>query len=1178
MNTHHGSPRSRLDDYLLQARHRLRLALLSQSTAALLLVLALITLIAAFALPRAGFSGTAALIARVIVAIAICAVALLFVLRWRALHRDESSAALERALPAQGGRVQTYLQERRKQASSILLDLLADDAVRLADSQPLEQSIPSRRLWMPAAFALIALAGLITLMTTAGSLGDGTRQLWLGKLPTANRLAIAAGGIAVRPGDTKVRRNQDLPISAVVAGGSSEAHVHVRFGQDDIGNGAGEWEVTPMDSDSNGNHTFTLYAVRDAARYYITSGNLRSAEHKIEVVDLPRIENMRLTYQYPKWTGLPQQVEDGGGDIRGVAETRVTLQLTADKPIDSPLLIVNGDESALTQSNLTTHGTVTIKAAGNYRIATRIDNEIVPLTEDFNIDVVIDEKPEVQIIKPGKDFRATAIEEVPVRVKAQDDFKVEALELHYSVNGSEWRNEKLPAGSRDIQAAALLRLEEMQQPQSGEAALLTPGDLVSYYMLARDYHHSVQTELFLIQVQPFEQRFTQSQANAGSGGGGGEEDGQISQRQRELLLATWNLQRNKTKEGRAAERDVQRDQDNAAMLSEVQVTLGDQTQTLALRAKARQLTESDPNVAEFVKSLEEAEKSMRPAAEALANHDLETAVQHEQKALQQLLRAESIFRDIQVAMGSQRGGGGGGQAGRDVSEMTELEMDLAKNQYETQPQMTAQQRGQSEDDALRRLRELAKRQEQLARDATRNTPTEAQRWQQEQLRREAEQLRQQLEQLAQQSNSQSSNQRNTSGQTSGQQSGQASNQSSPSSAAAQAAKQLDQALRDMQARNDDPSKGAARASEQLNRAREQLERGQQRDASERFENLARTARELSDKQRESEQALRDSVAPPLPIGIARPGVTRNALDAEKAQLLAETKRDIRADLERLEQQMRDTQQNTKRTPRANQRIGQAARDLNESGTARRLERSAFDIERGRGVQAASREGLISDSIEQLKQSLEEAASTATTESNEQGERKRAAGAEDLLAEVGELRRTLERAQQQVAQNNNQAGRDAANAAGTSAANTQQGGGREGGAGGGRFTSRNGNTFDPASFNNSLTNPATLRQQAQLSGQRLQQLREQLANGTLPDTDLRAVRELEGHLRRTNGDPMSSEYQRMITLLNQLELSALQKHRANSTDNPTRSVDNNDDASEYRENVAEYYRRLGETSK
>ncbi len=108
-----------------------------------------------------------------------------------------------------------------------------------------------------------------------------------------------------------------------------------------------------------------------------------------------------------------------------------------------------------------------MKKSGHYRIATRFLGEVVPLTPDYLIEVAVDEKPDVRVIRPGKDYRATNIEEVPVRVQAKDDYRLEALELHYSVNGGDFRTEKLPAGSADIQAAALLRLEEMQQRSAG---------------------------------------------------------------------------------------------------------------------------------------------------------------------------------------------------------------------------------------------------------------------------------------------------------------------------------------------------------------------------------------------------------------------------------------------------------------------------------------------------------------------------------------------------------------------------------------------------------------------------------------------------------------------------------------------------------------------------------------
>ena len=53
--------------------------------------------------------------------------------------------------------------------------------------------------------------------------------------------------------------------------------------------------------------------------------------------------------------------------------------------------------------------------------------------------------------------------------------------------------------------------------------------------------------MFFIEAQPFERNYTQSQQDGGGGGGGGGDDAnqqnQISQRQKEIITATWNQEK-----------------------------------------------------------------------------------------------------------------------------------------------------------------------------------------------------------------------------------------------------------------------------------------------------------------------------------------------------------------------------------------------------------------------------------------------------------------------------------------------------------------------------------------------------------------------------------------------------------------------------------------------------------
>lgn len=279
------------------------------------------------------------------------------------------------------------------------------------------------------------------------------------------------------------------------------------------------------------------------------------------------------------------------------------------------------------------------------------------------------------------------------------------------MNGGEWQSVQVGGGVKHSEGESLLDLEELGAVQADNPEKrLVPGDLVSYYAVAKDRKATVQTDLFMVQVQPFERRFLQAQGGSGDGAGAGEEQGAISERQREILLATWNLQRNDERNARSR----QQLQDSAKMLAELQTTLAQQARTLAQRTRARASIDEDERIKTFVESLERAGTVMDPAIKHLSEFKLQEAVPFEQQALQQLLRAESAFREVQVSMQQSNSGGDGSQAARNFTEMFELEMDLEKSQYESESQLAMRDVQKDLDEMARKLKELAERQERFA--------------------------------------------------------------------------------------------------------------------------------------------------------------------------------------------------------------------------------------------------------------------------------------------------------------------------------------------------------------------------------------------------------------------------------------------------------------------------------
>jgi hypothetical protein len=1236
--------RERLESYLASLRRRLRTDIYVRAGAAAAAGTLLITCGAVWLFNRQGFAASIAVSARAILALLLTVVAVLMLwLPLRRLRRDDGSRVFEQRLPEEHGRIQTYLDSKRREAQGIaspLIELLAADAANIAEKTPPSQIVSPHRLMLGTALAALAVIGLALLLGFGPSYwGFGARHLLLGAdLP---REAIVLKRIVVMPGDATVRRNSDVSIRAAVEGFRVEnAQVFVRFADQQ------QWEGAPMRADANGEFDFKLYAVRGPLVYYVDAAGFRSAEHSIGVVDLPRIEKVRLTYSYPEWTGLDPLTDEESRDISAVEGTDVKVEVFADAPLEAAALIVDGNTQGLENKGGASVGNIVVSDPGSYQIGARVADEFVALSDEYKIEIVADEKPSIQIRKPGRDWRATSIEEVPVHIKAEDDFKLRDVTLHYSVNGGQWQKMPVGGGARRTENESLLSMEQLGE-QATEEQKLSPGDLVSYYAVARDRKQAVQTDLFMVQVQPFERTFRQAQSGGGAGGGGmGDEQGAISERQREILLATWNLQRNDERNTRSR----QQLEDSARMLSEFQRTLSQQARTLAQRTRARMDVDSDERIKTFVESLERAAGLMEPAAGHLSAFRLQEAVTPEQQALQQLLRAEAAFREVQVSM-QQEGGGEGSQSARNFEEMFELEMDVEKSQYESESQLSQQNTQQEMTDAIRKLKELAERQEKLAQEQRMAQATPEQRWRQEQLRREAEDLRRRLNELKRQQqsgseqSSNSSRQANNSGQPGGQQSsgsgdkGRSGESNQQRSEVEQALESVNQALENMRAANE-PSGGGASGSSQsardasknLRQALRQIDKPDNSRLDEALEKFANRSGALLEEQREIEDQLHKAVS----SGDLSSRSSNRGLTQRNVRELVETKQRMAADLSQLQDDMRSAvHEHRGKTPKSTHRLSEIVRDIEGSDVMYRLNRSAAEIYYGRARDAAPREGLITDALESLEHDLREAAVQAASE---RSQKRDSATAEDLLAQVAELRRAVRSAQREGSQSGGSEGHqpgDTNDPRGTSQnarkpgdENAQgQGDGQEGSEpgegkpgnsregrasgngdsrgsgepqlaqageqngsqspeGNARAQSRRGGSgaqdglsaWNPIAPTRGFTNlddgRGSLAQQTAAISQRIRDITNRMTGGELTQAELDALRRTANQLRRLNGNPMADQGEAMLKLVDQIELTALQAAARSKGNTPAHATLPAPDSPRYREAVAEYYRRLG----
>jgi hypothetical protein len=944
------SAREQLNSYIRQWERRLRLGASTRGAAIVASAAFVVTLLLVLIANAFAFSGWSITGARLFLLCALVAAAAAgLALPLMRLTRRRAAAKAEAAFPGFQQRLVTFVE--RDAVHEPFLDLLAADTLDKARGFDPERLVSNRALAASLGVGFVAVAALVWMIAAGpGYLGYGASLLWLGR--------HAAGApiyeIRVAPGNASVRRNSDELVTAQPIGFSaSEVHLFARY------DSATKWNELSMKPRPKGSgFEFTFAGLPEGVEYYAESGAVRSHEFHISVVDLPSVKRIHATYHYPSWTGWKDVADTHGGDLHAVQGTTADLSIQTDRPLRHGVLVLSdGRQIPLSAGkNGSYQVSLPMTKNGAYHVAAIYQGQPVRLTEDYFIEADKPAPPQVQIARPTGDYRASPIEEVTVDVKAADDYGLKGLALHYSVNGGPEKTIDLlkHPGVKQADGSSVLSLEQFKA---------VPGDVVAYYATAKDARTESHTGIGFIQARPFEIDYSQSQQAGGGGGGRGmNNQAQISEREKELIASTWN-QRN------AQNPSAQQTADEAKFLSKAQAELQKQAEALAGRMQLRDLNQQNQAFGSFQADMNAAAQAMGPAAQKLGRRQWQQALPDEQKALQHLLQAEATFRQIQVAFGGRGGGAGGGNAGRDLAGLFDLELDTQKNQYETAQTASSSNQNQNSrkvDDALRKLDELARQQQDLmSQQQANNAQSFQQRWQEEILHRDIQQLRQQLQSL-EQSLQQQSQQQGSASSSSGQASQGSSSQAGANSniqRAVNALRQASQALGQAATQSRNSAADARRAADAIREAMNALGALQNNQASGRIGSMAREAQQLQGQQQAQANSLRRLTQ-----------ANSSAQSYQQMQSLAKQRQQLADGLAQLQQQMRDASRQLAPTqPGAASKLRDALGNLDKADLETQLQREADWLRQGYAPDPGS-DSQMGPELQQLANNLRQAQS------------------------------------------------------------------------------------------------------------------------------------------------------------------------------------------------------------
>jgi len=662
---------------------------------------------------------------------------------------------VEERVPSLDDRLATavdVVSTTKYKTSRVLAEPLVADAARRADAVDLDTVVASAHLRRSRIQAAVASAVLLVVLFFAK---EPARQ----SLDAASlALFPARATLEVVPGDVRVKEGATVAIEARLAGNTAPVAARLEVEQ------GSAWRASEMSTSSPGHFRAVIASVAAGFRYRVVAGTVTSRAYRVAVASPPRVARIDVDYTYPAALGLAARTEIDGGDVYAPTGTAIRLHIHTEHPVASGSLALFGGGSlpltTVTPTELS--APLAVSADGSYRVKLADGGGLTnDAGTEYFIRVVDDRPPDVHIVRPATDRQVTALEEVDVEAQVDDDYGLERVELVYAVRGEAEKIVPLEIPTRATSASVkhTIYLEDLG---------VRPGDFVSYYVRARDVTRAStgsgharanegRSDIFFLEVRPFEQEFTlaESQSMSGSGYNGSVDD--LVAAQKQIVVATWKIDRRaqavRTAQSPRDVRAIGRSESDLRVRAE---EVASSFRESAMRDPRSRLTRGGGAPIAEETAMAAAVDAMGRAVSALDALKTGAAIPAEMQALNHLLEAQALVKRRQVSrQQTAQGGPGNNNRNYDISTLFDKELQrLQETNYESRPAVAPNR----PDETAEKLKELARRQDELLRRQQElNNLTEVERKRElEKLTREQAALREQAEDLARSSQNSSS--------------------------------------------------------------------------------------------------------------------------------------------------------------------------------------------------------------------------------------------------------------------------------------------------------------------------------------------------------------------------------------------------------------------------------------
>ncbi len=200
----------------------------------------------------------------------------------------------------------------------------------------------------------------------------------------------------------------------------------------------GEWERVLMPQTGPQRFAYRFEQVLRDFTYRLRLGDARSEVYRIRAVPSPHVVRTRVRLDYPAYTGLADTDADSL-HLQVPEGTKVSLDLGCDRPLRKAEVMEEGGVASPMPLDAAGRAaafawTVTQSFAFRFRWTEREHGFVYEGDVTYFVRMIPDVPPDVQILSPAEDDKATPAKRLAVRYRAADDYGIAKAAVIYSVN------------------------------------------------------------------------------------------------------------------------------------------------------------------------------------------------------------------------------------------------------------------------------------------------------------------------------------------------------------------------------------------------------------------------------------------------------------------------------------------------------------------------------------------------------------------------------------------------------------------------------------------------------------------------------------------------------------------------------------------------------------------------